>query len=157
VERHKGIETSLAGEILPGLNVVVGYVYQQPTVSGEAVRAGLIGADPVGQMRRTGRVNLDYRFPKAPAFSVEAGLVYTGGRAVSTTIFPQLDGKQLHVADATLLNLGMRYRFKIRGASSILRLQALNVFDAQRWLAQTTGGMTLTPPRRFAATLTTDF
>jgi outer membrane receptor protein involved in Fe transport len=51
----------------------------------------------------------------------------------------------------------MRYRFKMRGANSTVRLQAQNIADTRRWLVSSNGGMTLTPPRRFVATLTTDF
>jgi hypothetical protein len=86
VERHRGIETSLSGELLPGLNVVVGVVRQWPRVTGEAVDAGLIGPDPVGQMRR---LNLDYRPAWNQALSFEAGVIYTGGRAVSTKTVPR--------------------------------------------------------------------
>ncbi len=157
VERHRGIETSLSGEVLPGLNVVVGYVLQKPRVSGEAVRSGLIGPDPVGQLRRTGRVNLDYRPPWNTALSFEAGVIYTGGRAVSTRLYSELGGKQLHIKQSAGLDLGGRYRFKIRGAASTLRLQVQNISDTRRWLVSANGGMTLTPPRRFVATLTTDF
>ena len=157
IERHRGLETSLSGEVLPGLNVVVGYVLQRPRVSGEAVRSGLIGPTPVGQMHRNGRVNLDYRAPWNPALSFEAGVIYTGGRPVSTKLFPELGGKQLNIVQSAGLDLGARYRFKLHGATSTLRVQAQNISDTRQWLVSSNGGLTLTPPRRFVATLTTDF
>jgi len=157
VERHTGVETSLTGELLPGLNVVAGYVYQEPRVSGEAVNLGLIGDNPVGQPRNTGRFNIDYRFPQRPAVSIDAALNYYGGRPISSRHYMELGGRQLAVGSYALLDLGMRYRFTVDKNPATLRLQVVNAGDVHTWTASTSGGLYPASPRRYAATLTTDF
>jgi iron complex outermembrane receptor protein len=157
VERHAGIEASLTGEIRPGFNVVAGFVHMKPRVTGEAVNLGLIGPVPIGQPRDNGRLNFDYRLRPTSPVSFEGAINYFGSRPVSSRVFAQLNGKQLEAEDYMTLDLGMRYRFVTDGHRSTLRLQAINIFDAQRWVVATTGGMTINPPRRYAVSLATDF
>src|SRR4029453_5206223 len=44
--KHRGIEFSIAGEVLSGLNVVAGYVYLDPRLTGDAVGDGTLGPVP---------------------------------------------------------------------------------------------------------------
>jgi iron complex outermembrane recepter protein len=57
--RNRGIEISLAGQITPRLNTVLGVVLLDATVSGDAVDLGLIGPRPVGSFGQhiTGALN----------------------------------------------------------------------------------------------------
>jgi outer membrane receptor protein involved in Fe transport len=157
VERHHGFEVSLTGQIISGLNVVAGFVHMKPQVTGEAVEAGLIGPDPVGQPRDSGRLNLDYRQTQTSRFSYEGSLTYFGSRAASARMFAELDGGQPRAPGYATLDLGVRYRFTAVGHRSTLRLQALNVLNARQWVVATSGGMTVVPERRFAVSLATDY
>lgn len=157
VERHRGLELSLTGELLPGLNVVAGYVRMKPEVVGEAVAAGLIGPEPVGQPHDTGRLNLDYRPASTAALSFDGGVTLYGSRPVSARAFAELKGKQPRAPQLVTVDLGLRYRFSVSGRRSTLRLQALNVLNAQKWQTTTAGGMTVSPPRRLFISVATDF
>jgi hypothetical protein len=157
VERHHGYEFSLTGQVLPGMNVVAGLVHMKPIVSGEVVTAGVIGPDPVGQARDSGRVNIDYRRTPTAKTSFEGSLTYFGSRAASARMFAELDGKQPQAPGYVTLDLGARYRFTIVGRRTTVRLQALNVLNARNWIVATSGGMTVTPERRFAVSLATDY
>lgn len=157
VESHRGLEASLTGELFPGFNVVGGYVHMKPRVKGEAVDLGLIGPEPVGQPRDTVRLNFDYRRTPNSPYSFEGAVNYFGARPVSAKVFASLGGKQLQSDPFTTVDVGMRYRFSVDGHRSTLRVQALNVFDAERWVVALSGGLTINAPRRYAVSLATDF
>jgi hypothetical protein len=157
VESHKGFELSLTGQLIPGLNVVGGYVHMNPVVTGEAVVAGLIGAEPVGQPNDTGKINFDYRRTPTDPLSFESAITYFGSRAASARVFASLGGKQPRAPGYFTFDVGARYRFILAGHRSTLRIQALNIFDAQKWVVPTAGGMSVSPPRRVFVSLATDF
>jgi iron complex outermembrane receptor protein len=148
--RHRGVEISLTGEPIKGLNLVAGAVLMKPRVSGEAVDLGLIGPKPVGRPERTANLYLDYRLPWENRLSVNLGMQFTGKRAVSP------DNELVAPADL-LVNVGSRYRFEMGKLPATLRLQLSNVFDEYSWIVFGSGGLKRTPPRRFDATLSVDF
>nr|WP_245620250.1 TonB-dependent receptor [Phenylobacterium immobile] len=156
VERHKGVEASLAGEVARGLSMVAGYVRQTPRVEGEAVRLGLIGDRPVGQPRDTARVSLDYRPFGTPVFSVDAAFSFYGARPVSPRGYAALGGRQLALPGNVTLDLGLRRRFEIAGRPATLRAQLQNVGGKGGWVANTAGGLSPITPRRLFVALTAD-
>jgi iron complex outermembrane receptor protein len=78
--RHRGVEISLAGEPVKGLNIVAGAVLMKPRVSGPGVELGVIGDKPVGQAQRTASAYFDYRLPWLPELSVNLGVQHLGKR-----------------------------------------------------------------------------
>lgn len=157
VERHRGLEASLSGEVFPGLNVVGGLIHMNPVVTGEAVRLGLIGPVPVGQPRNTVRLNFDYRATPTSPLSVDGAFSFLGGRFATSRTFAELGGRQLGANGIASVDAGVRYRLPIAGHHSTLRAQVLNVFDKQHWLIPTTGGLSALAPRRYVLSLATDF
>ena len=105
--RHRGVEISLAGEPIKGLNIVAGAILMKPRVSGEAVDQGLIGKKPVGQPERSANLYLDYRLPWDQKLSVNLGIQYLGKSVGSPD-------NELIIPGHTLVNLGGRYRFRGR-------------------------------------------
>jgi iron complex outermembrane receptor protein len=148
--RHRGVEISLAGQPLKGLNVVAGAILMKPRVSGEAVDLGLIGNKPVGIAERTANVYFDYRLPWNEKLSVDLGIQYNGKSAGSPD-------NELTIPDNTIVNLGGRYRFELNKIPATLRLQVGNLFDQYAWIVFGSGGLKRQPPRRFDATLSFDF
>ena len=148
--RHRGIEISLAGEPVKGLNLVAGAVLMKPRVTGSGVDLGLIGKKPVGQAERSASLNLDYRFPRAQKLSVDVGVQHLGKRPGSVD-------NLLIVPGRTLVNLGGRYRFQLTDFPATLRVQLSNIFDTYAWNVTGGGGFRRTPPRRANATLSVDF
>ena len=129
----------------------------EPRVSGEAVNAGLIGDDPVGQPHNSGRVNLDWRTPWNPALSFDVTVGFYGGRPILARRFPELDNQQLRMRNGSPTDIGFRYRFDVAGHHTTLRGQILNVNDAKRFVTGTTGGQNPNPGLRYTMTLTADF
>jgi iron complex outermembrane receptor protein len=147
--RHQGVEVSVSGELLPGLNVVAGAVPLEARVSGEQVDAGLIGARPVGSSGRTLLANVDYRPPRLSALSLDLAVQGTGRRVANAA-------NTLHVPAATLVDVGARYRFTLGGNPAVVRVAATNLFDAYTWDVTGGGAFSYNPPRQVSVRATVD-
>ena len=148
---NRGIELSIAGQLLPGLNVVGGLLLLDPRISGEAVTSGQIGPRPVGQLRHHGVLNFDWRpnaGKSAASFdlAVESFSSRVGNSANTFAASPR-----------TVFNLGARYRFHMGPGTFLLRPQVLNVFDNYGWQVSTSGGWTYTAPQTFTVQIVADF
>ncbi len=148
--RHRGLEISLAGAPVEGLNIVAGAVLMKPRVSGDAVELGLIGEKAVGKAETTIIANADYRLPFAPAFSVNLGVNHLGER-------PGSADNLLIVPGRTIVELGGRYRFQLAKFPATFRLQVSNLLDDYAWNVTEFGGFRRVPPRRLQGTLSVDF
>ena len=148
--RHRGVEISLAGEPVKGLNVVAGAVLMKPRVSGPAVDLGLIGSRPVGQAETLITSYVDYRLPFAPALSVNLGVNHLGKRPASAD-------NQLTVPARTIVDLGGRYRFQLARSPAALRLQVSNLFNQYAWDITDFAGFRRNRPRSVQADLSVDF
>lgn len=148
---NRGIEISLTGQIVPGLNVVGGTMLLDPRIKGEAVDSGQIGPRPLGQVRSHTYVTLDWRLgdghgPLSFDTTVESFSSRVGNSA--NTLF---------AAPRTVVNLGARYRFKTAGGSFLIRPQLFNLFDNYGWQVSTSGGWTYSAPRSVTLQLVADF
>jgi iron complex outermembrane recepter protein len=148
--RHRGVEISLTGEPVKGLNVVAGAILMKPRVSGEAVDLGLIGSKPVGVAERTASLYLDYRLPWEERLSFNLGIQHFGKREGNTE-------NTLTIPGRTLVNLGGRYRFELAKLQATFRLQLSNLFDDYAWNVTGSGALRRVFPRRANATLSVDF
>lgn len=59
--RHRGVEASLTGQPLPGLNILLGGYVMDPSVSGPRVEAGLQAAQPVATPKWRAIGGVEYR------------------------------------------------------------------------------------------------
>ncbi|HXG81063.1 MAG TPA: TonB-dependent receptor [Sphingomicrobium sp.] len=148
--RHRGLEISLAGEPIEGLNIVAGAVLMKPRVTGPGVDLGVIGGKPVGQAGRSANANADYRLPFLQGLSVSIGIRYLGKRPGSVD-------NQLVVPGRTIVDVGSRYRFKLMEFPASFRLQVSNLFDIYAWNVTGGGGLRRAFPRKLNATLSVDF
>ncbi|HEY0625094.1 MAG TPA: TonB-dependent receptor [Allosphingosinicella sp.] len=148
--KNRGVELSLAGTVAPGLNAVLGAVLLDPQVTGEEVDAGLIGEKPVGSAGRTMIFNVDYRFPSAPAFSIDGTLTNFSRRIASAD-------NELTVPGRAVLDIGARYRFQLGEAPATLRLFLGNVFNNYGWRVSGNGAFGYNASRRFGLSLAADF
>src|SRR5205085_4876314 len=139
--RHRGVEISLAGEPLKGLNLVAGAVLMKPRVAGPAVDLGLIGTRPVGKAQTMASAFLDYRLPFASAVSVNLGVRYLGKR-------PGSADNQLVVPARTFVDLGARYRFRLGKFPATARLQITNLLSRYAWDVSDFGGFKRAQPHR---------
>ena len=148
---NRGIELSLTGQLRPGLNVVGGLLLLDPRISGEAVTSGQIGPRPVGQLRRHGVLNFDWRLnagKSAASFDLAVeSLSSRVGNSANT----------LAAAPRSVVNLGARYRFHLGPGTFLLRPLVQNVFNNYGWQVSTSGGWTYTAPRAFTVQIVADF
>ena len=124
--RHRGFETSLTGEIVPGLNVVAGMVLIQARVSGDEVDRGLIGKVPVGVWPRTSLLQLQYAPKEWNGFGIDTAF-YDGGGQMTT---PDNSFKSKGYKE---LMAGVRYAFKIGEAPASFRFQVHNLTNSYGW------------------------
>lgn len=118
--RHRGLEFSLAGNPVDSVSLVAGAVLMRPRVTGEAVELGRVADRPLNQSARILRGNVDYRPEFLEGLSFDAAVSNFGRRAASRDNLVILPAY-------TLVDLGVRYRFKIARSPAMLRLQVQNV------------------------------
>ena len=148
-ERHKGVELSLTGELLPGLKLVAGAYLMSPEVTAVAAPPGEVGKRPIGQPGGLYDVDLDYRLARWPRLSFDVNWVGSGPQAAS------LDNRA-RVRAATAFDLGARYRFSMGRVPATLRVQLINVTDELSWYVGSDGGLQPVEPRRATAYLVVD-
>lgn len=147
--RHRGAELSLAGPITPRLNLVAGAVLLDPEVTGDGVRLGRLGRRPVGQTKTSLRANADWRPSALEGVSLDIGIVHTGARTATR------DNK-VELPSRTLVDLGARYRFKLRNAAATLRAQVTNVGDVYGLDVLSSGSYDVIPGRLGTVSLAID-
>lgn len=148
--RHLGIEASLAGKLTPRLDIVAGGVFIRARVSGEDVEAGRVGRLPVGQPARNLQLNLDWRPPVLDGLSVDLGITHLSKRTARRDNLVDLPAR-------TLVNAGGRYRFKLKGKPTTLRVSLSNLFDVYGYDLRGPGAYDIIPGRVVSASLATDF
>ena len=148
---HRGIELSLTGQIVPGLNVVGGLLLLDPKISGEAVTSGQIGPRPVGQVRRHGVLNFDWRLAGGTSpWSFDLAVNSYSSRVGNSA-------NTLFAVPRTVVNLGARYRFHLGKTTLLLRPLVQNLLGNYGWQVSTSGGWTYTAPRAFTLQVVADF
>jgi iron complex outermembrane recepter protein len=146
--RHRGVELSVAGNVLPGLNVVAGTLFLDAEVSGELVDAGIVGRKAVASIERRSIGSIDYRFPDSP-FSIDALVEETAERVANVK-------NTVVVPPRAVLAVGGRYRFNIGKSNAMIRAQVGNVFNNFGWGVGGSGFYVYNLPRRFSVTLLAD-
>jgi iron complex outermembrane receptor protein len=149
-QQSRGLEMSITGQVLPGLNLVAGTVLLDPRVSGEEVDAGIVGRVPVGQTKRLTIVSAEWTVPRLAALSFDATLTSVADRMASTD-------NRLEIPARSVLDVGARYRLRLGTAPATLRFQVGNVFDKFGWRTNTSGVFVPNAQRRFSVQLAADF
>lgn len=148
--RHRGVELSLTGQVIPGLTVVAGTVLLRARIEGPAVTTGRIGAVPLGRFPHIMRLNVQYG-PKAwNGLSLDTQIENVSARYADL----------LNIVRApayTTVNVGGRYAFRVGDTAATLRVQIQNITDAFAWSVSPTANFTPIDPRRFVISLSADF
>lgn len=145
---HRGVEISVAGNVLPGLNMVAGTLFLDAKVSGPLVDAGVVGGKAVASIERRSIGSIDYRFPNSP-FSIDAIVEETAERVANVK-------NTLEVPARAVLSMGGRYRFKVGKANAMVRAQVGNVFNNYGYGVGGSGFFVYNLPRRLSVTLLAD-
>ena len=145
--RNRGVEVSLAGQITPRLSIVLGAVFLEARVSGDAVDLGLIGRRPVGSIGRTVNGALNWNVPWVEGLSLDLAYQSTSDRATAR--------EALVIPPRYVASLGGRYRFDLLGKPATLRAQAASVNNVYGY-SNIGEGYYYNPPRQFQMSLTVD-
>jgi len=149
VQRARGVELSLSGEVIQNLDVAVGALLGEVKIIGSNLAVNGVGTTAFGQPRVQGTINADYKFPLWPALSADITVVHFGKSPASVDDVTQNPAQ-------TLLLAGGRYRFKLWGAPATLRVQVQNVTNFYFWNMGYSPGFSEFQPRSYFAYLTVD-
>ena len=149
--RNRGIEVSLTGSVTPRLDIVAGAVFSQPRVTGEAVRFGTVGGQPVGIDSRKVDVHFNWRPPDLDDLSFDLGVTHAG-RVPAT-----LDNR-VFLPERTMMDADARYNMTVGGQPVSLRFSILNVLGTRAWDLSDAGAYNIywNSGRRFALRLIVD-
>jgi iron complex outermembrane receptor protein len=146
--RNRGVEMSFAGQVTPRLSVVLGAVFLDAKVSGEAVDLGLIGPRPVGSIGRIVTGGINWNVPWVEGLSLDA--TYEGSSDRNANAANNLIIPARYVA-----SLGGRYRLDLLGKPASFRAQVASVNNHFGY-NNIGEGFYYNPPRRFQMSLTVD-
>lgn len=150
VQRAKGVELSIAGELFKYLHLNIGVLDGKVSIQGPNLAAEKVGLVAVGQPLLTYVANVDYVLPWLPAASLDVSATHFGTAPASID-------NGIYAPAVTRVNLGGRYQFTAFGKKSSLRLQIQNILATKEWTTQYTPGFFQWPsPRTVFAYLTTD-
>jgi iron complex outermembrane recepter protein len=147
---NRGVELSLTGQLSRTLTMVAGAIVLDSRITGSAVDKGTIGRRPVGSVRRRSILNLDWKPAGQARWSFDSAVESFSSRVGNTA-------NHLFAPPYSTLALGVRYRTKVGGAATLVRIQVTNLFDAYGWLVSNSGGFTYSPARTFTLQLAADF
>jgi len=145
---NRGVELSLTGSPAKGLNVVAGTMLLDATLSGTAVKQGIVGKRPVGSSNRSTFASIEYQLPGLEKLTA---VVNYEGRG--PTIANRMN--TLTIDPANSFSLGARYRFDVGGKPTSVFARVANVTNEYSY--QVAGeGLYYSTGRRFIVTLTSD-
>ncbi len=149
--RHRGIEISLAGKVVPHVTVVAGAVLLQARVSGPSVDQRLIGRIPPGTPPTLYRASVQYDFASVRGLSVDVTGEINGSHYANRL-------NTLRVPSTAQFGLGSRYSFNVGATRATLRAQVQNITNSYDWQVDGASGRIYpTQPRRYTLRLSADF
>jgi iron complex outermembrane receptor protein len=151
LQRATGLELSASGEVIRNFNVAAAVLWGEVKVIGPNLQAEGVGSFALNQARFTGTLNASYKVPRLPALSADVSILHFGPYPASVDNVAQ-------AAAGTVVALGGRYRFKILGAQTTLRVQVQNLTNVYFWnLSFNSPQFSQYQPRAFFGYLTADF
>lgn len=146
--RHRGVESSIAGQLDANTSVVVGAVAFEPKVTGPLVDAGAVGSRAAGISHVIVNANIERQL--GDEWSVDAGLSYTGERWADTA-------NSFKTPAVTTVNIGARRKFELAGRPAELRILGSNLTGVDGYRATPSGVLSPIAPRTVRAMLTLTF
>jgi iron complex outermembrane receptor protein len=152
VQRNRGVEFTIAGELAEGLRLIAG-----GSVIDAKLRRTLNGVNEgnqaVGVPDYLVNANVEWDVAFIPALTLTGRVVHTGEQAANIT-------NTLFLEDWTRFDIGARYVAVVGGKPLTLRASLDNVADADYWASAFDSfrpDLQLGSPRTFKASLTYDF
>ncbi|HEX8512197.1 MAG TPA: TonB-dependent receptor, partial [Allosphingosinicella sp.] len=146
--RNRGVEVSIAGQITPRLNVVLGAVFLDARVSGDAVELGLIGRRPVTSIGRNVNGAVNWNLPWVEGLSLDLAYESTSKRIANAA-------NTLFIPPRQVFSVGGRYRFELLDKPATFRAQVATLNNVYGF-SNFGEGFYYNLPRRFQMSLTVD-
>ncbi len=148
-ERHRGVETSIFGEVYKGVRVIAGATYinaeQLDTLNGATN-----GKQPVGVPSFLLNLGGEYDLPWVPGLTFTARWTHTGPQ-----YFDAANTMSIKAWDT--VDLGARYTTSVFGRPTTLRANVYNVANKGYWSSTNGGYLTMGAPRTVLFSMSTDF
>jgi iron complex outermembrane receptor protein len=152
IQRNRGVEFAVAGELRKGLRLIAGVSVIDATL--RRTQNGVNeGNDAVGVPEYLVNANLEWDVATIPALTLTGRLVHTGEQAANI-------GNTLSLDAWTRLDIGARYVAVVAGKPLTFRLNVDNVADADYWASAFDSfrpDLLLANPRTFKASVTYEF
>lgn len=152
VQRNRGVEFTVAGELADGLRLIAGGSIIDAKLR-ETQNGVNEGNQAVGVPEYLLNANVEWDVPFAPALTLTGRVVHTGEQAANI-------GNTLFLDDWTRFDIGARYVAVVGGKPLTFRVNIDNVADADYWAAAFDSfrpDLLLGAPRTFKASVTYDF
>jgi iron complex outermembrane receptor protein len=146
MQQATGLELSLAGKLASNLHINAGALLGSVRIQGVGLAAAGVGEQAYGQPHNQYSVDLDYALRADGRVSLDLQVYHFGSAPAS------IDDRVFDPA-LTELAVGARYRFRIGGAQSLLRVQVQNATNRYIWDMTLSPGFYQLPPRTFIAYL----
>jgi iron complex outermembrane receptor protein len=146
---HRGVELTLSGQVAPGLRLIAGGLYLDPTIRNPR-SPGVDGNRPSGVPRLQANLYADYTVVAVPGLAVNGGLFYTGERFANDVNTFKIDGY-------ARFDLGVRYAFDMADQRLTARLNVRNVLGEDFVEGAAFGQFLFGAPRAAFFSLTTEF
>lgn len=146
---YRGVELSASGAATAQLSIYASALLLDAQQT-SAANAALIGKVPENTARRTFSLFGEYRLDGVPGLAVNAGVFYTGARAVNPL-------NQAFIPGYALFSLGARYNTVLGGHKVSMQANLDNAADKRYWSAGGSGLLAVGAPRALKATLKVDF
>ncbi len=152
VQRNRGVEFTVAGELADGLRLIAGGSINDGKLR-DTQNGVNEGNQAVGVPEYLLNANVEWDVPFAPALTLTGRVVHTGEQAANI-------GNTLFLDDWTRFDIGARYVAVVGGQPLTFRVNIDNVADADYWAAAFDSfrpDLLLGAPRTFKASVTYDF
>ncbi|AHG18398.2 energy transducer TonB [Chania multitudinisentens RB-25] len=149
-QRNRGIELSLSGDPVDGLNILGSLSLIDAELT-RSPNSEVRGNRPVGVAPMQANVGVTYTLPLLKGLSVNSQINYSGKQYVNQT-------NTQSIGSWTTVDMGAAYKTRIYGISNTFRFDVRNVFDRHYWAgASSYSTIAQGAPRSFFASVTVDF
>ncbi len=124
-QRHRGIETSVYGEPVPGVRVIGGVTFLDAELTKTQDGANE-GESPIGTPETQANVNVEWDVPALQGLTLEARAMYTSKQYADLA-------NTMEVDSWTRFDVGARYATEVGGRPLTLRGRINNVTDENDW------------------------
>lgn len=141
--RHRGVEVSLAGQPVPGLDLIAGALYLDAQVE-QRIGDEELTSRSVGQPRYRLLLSANYRLPRWKQLSFDASVTFQGDRVAKLNPL-------VPAPDYALVNGGIRYQIR---PNLLARAELRNIFDSYGFTVASTSAFGYVAGRSLRVALT---